>query len=179
MKLNSFGTFICVVFCLMLITACNSTDSAPNDDAAVTATITTGSGDPFYFVHDIDEGLEGIHVNFSVDDKGNKTYELVANWAEPAPSNMISLGLDVPGKGTYQGMEDGDDYGVLIMTHIANQFEDTQKTYTAEKATVTIMEVSENRVKGTFSGTLSSKDGEKVTIEDGKFDVTPKYRVID
>ena len=178
-KLNSFVTLICIACCLILMTACSSTDSAPDDDAAVTATITTGSGDPFYFVHDIDEGLTGIRANYSVDDEGNETYELSTNWVEFTPANHIALVLNVPGEGTYQGAETGDDYGVFILTYIANEFEDTEKYYTADKATVTITEVSENRVKGTFSGTLSSKDGERVVIEDGKFDVIPKYTIID
>src|SRR5699024_6862242 len=169
-KLNTFAIFLSTIFCLLLMVACGSTDSVP-DDAAVTATITIGSDEPFYFILDMEEGMEGIRLHhFAGDEDNPESYELTTNWMITDPLvHIIHLAVTVPGMGSYNMMKKDDDFGVFLMTYSYDL-----KTFDADNVTVTIKELSENQVKGTFEGTFYSDEGEKVIIEDGKFNVTPR-----
>ena len=170
---KTLTVFIIIAFGLAACSDGDSpTDSAPDDNADVTATITVGSDDPFYFALDIEEGLEGIRLNHHTGDEDNvEVYELTTNWmiSDPLVHN-ISLALVVPEEGTYNKMKEGDNFGVFMMGYSYDL-----KTFHADHVTVTITDLSEKRVKGTFEGTFYSDDGKKAVIEDGKFDVKPKY----
>lgn len=169
--------FLLLATTAFLFTSCNKKeDPKAKDKAAVTATIKVGSDNPYHFTYD------PVAMTPAIISGPNQEgfYNLKMIFVEVKPSKTITIIAYIKDEGTYHfdTNSNGENFlSVLLSWKKGSGPQSHFYTFpimndpVIGNATLTIISLKENRIKGTFSGTLYTMTGEKAVIEDGKFDV--------
>lgn len=169
------------ILSILLFTACGKKEKdkkAKSDkNGAVTATLKVGSNSPYHFKYN-----PVINSAYLSGPNQEGLYNLKMTFVEVMPSKTINFLAYIKGEGTYhfdeESFEGGEGY-LSIMLQWEDESDSTSIYYTFPitndpligNATLKITSLTEDRMKGTFSGTLYTMTGEKAVIEEGKFDV--------
>ncbi len=172
---------------VFLLTACSKDDSKPNDDkgisdASITTTLKFSDGETVNFIYTQESGDLANYVYGPNKDNKYKLW-LKGSYVKEGIEYTVNIHVNMPenAERSYElgeaRLSDKDlvaevlvarrELGSMGITYASSNIDHTS-------GGVTVTSLTENHIKGSFSGKAAWTDTDFVTIADGKFDIDIK-----
>lgn len=165
-SLSLLFAFALFGFCFLGSCQENKKESSPEMEAGQdgVATITLGDGQEIEFEATFSTVQTSMGLMVGLSNTGNRMLLLLS---VRIPYNQALEAKEYEGQLTMKQQMKDD----ILKEEYRSFYYENPETGKSGNATITLTEVADNQVSGTFSGTLYSESGKKAIIKEGKFSV--------